>query len=155
MDSEAQPSSAAGGAHLVLYDGVCGLCSRLVQFLLRHDRRRVFSFAALQSAVGKSIVERSGGNPGELASFYVVVDYRTTGASRVFTKSDAALFVAGALGWPWRAARMMRLVPHAIRDRAYDVVVRNRYRVFGRYDGCLVPRPEFRNRFIDGQAGEP
>ena len=136
------------GAHLILYDGVCGLCSRLLQFLLRHDRRRVFSFASLQSAVGRSIVERSGGNPAELTSFYVVADYRTA-ASRVFTRSDAVLFVAGALGRPWKAAQVMRFVPSAIRDRAYDVVVRNRYRVFGRFDQCLVPSPEFRRRFID------
>jgi predicted DCC family thiol-disulfide oxidoreductase YuxK len=142
---EAQQSVAA---HLVLYDGVCGLCSRLLQFLLRHDRRRVFSFAALQSAVGQSIVEQSGGNPGELMSFYVVADYQTA-ASRVFTQSDAALFVAGALGWPWRAAQLMRFVPHAIRDRVYAVVARNRYRLFGRFDHCLIPSREVRNRFID------
>ena len=99
-------------------------------------------------------MERSGGNPAELTSFYVVADYET-GAPRVFTPSDAALFVASALGWPWRAAQLTRFVPHAIRDRAYDLVARSRYRVFGRYERCLVPRPEFRNRFIDGQAGEP
>ena len=141
------------GIHLVLYDGVCGLCSHLLQFLLRHDRRGVFSFAPLQSAIGRSVVERSGGNPAELTSFYVVADYQTP-ASRVFTRSDAALFVAGVLGGPWRAAQLTRLVPHAIRDRAYDLVARTRYRVFGRYERCLVPRPEFRHRFIDGQAGE-
>ena len=150
VHSEVQPSV---GAHLVLYDGVCGLCNRLLQFLLRHDRRRLFRFASLQSAVGRSILERSGGNPAELTSFYVVADYRTP-ASRLFSRSDAALFVAGALGWPWRAAQLTRFVPHAIRDRAYDQVARSRYRVFGRYERCLVPRPEFRNRFIDGQAGE-
>ena len=136
------------GAHLVLYDGVCGLCSRLLQFLLRHDRRRVFSFASLQSAVGRSIVEQSGGNPADLTSFYVVADYQT-GASRVLARSDAALFVAGALSWPWRAARLIRFVPHALRDRVYDIVARNRYRLFGRFDRCLIPSREFRNRFID------
>lgn len=149
VQSQAQPSSVPAGAHLVLYDGVCGLCSRLPRFLLRHDRRRVFSFASLQSAVGRSIVERSGGNPAQLTSFYVVADYRTT-ASRVFTRSDAALFIAVALGWPWKAAQLIRFVPQAVRDRAYDVVARNRYRVFGRYDRCLVPSPEVRGRFIDG-----
>jgi predicted DCC family thiol-disulfide oxidoreductase YuxK len=137
---------------VVLYDGVCGLCSRLVQFLLRHDRHRVFSFASLQSAVGRSLVERSGGNPCELASFYVVANYGTA-ASRPFTRSDAALFVADALGWR-RAAQIVRLVPRATRDCAYEVVARSRYRVFGRYERCLVPRPEFGNRFIDRQDGE-
>jgi predicted DCC family thiol-disulfide oxidoreductase YuxK len=146
VHTEAQQSI---GAHLVLYDGVCGLCSRLLQFLLRHDRCDVFRFASLQSRVGESIVERSGGNPGELMSFYVVADYQTA-ASRVLTRSDAALFVAGALSWPWKAARLIRFVPQGIRDRAYDVVARSRYRVFGGYDRCLTPRPEHRGRFIDG-----
>jgi predicted DCC family thiol-disulfide oxidoreductase YuxK len=145
VHSDAQPSV---GAHLVLYDGMCGLCSRLLQFLLRHDRHGLFRFASLQSRVGQSIVERSGGNPGELTSFYVVADYQTA-SSRVFIRSDAALFVASALGWPWKAARLMRVVPRAVRDRAYDIVARSRYRVFGRYDRCLVPSPEFRPRFID------
>jgi predicted DCC family thiol-disulfide oxidoreductase YuxK len=149
VQSGAQPSSDPQGLHLVLYDGVCGLCSRLLQFLLLHDHRHVFSFASLQSRVGQSFIERSGENPGELTSFYVVADYRT-GASRVFTKSNAALFVAAELGWPWRAARLMRVVPLGIRDCVYDVVARSRYRLFGRYDRCLVPPAEFRRRFIDG-----
>ena len=145
---DAQQRSVLVGAHLVLYDGVCGLCSRLLHFLLRHDHRHVFSFASLQSRVGQSMLERNGGNPDELASFYVIADYQTA-SSRVFTRSDAALFVAGALGWPWQAARLMRFVPLRIRDRAYELVARNRYHVFGRFDRCLVPSPEFRRRFID------
>src|SRR5262245_2647570 len=104
VDSKAQPSPGIAGAHLILYDGICNLCSRLLQFLLRHDRRRVFSFASLQSNVGRSIVERSGGNPAELTSFYVIANYQTA-ASHVFT-SDAALFVARVLGWPWKAAQL-------------------------------------------------
>jgi predicted DCC family thiol-disulfide oxidoreductase YuxK len=146
--SATQPLSAAVGTHLVLYDGVCGLCSRLLQFLLRHDHRRVFRFASLQSTVGQSIAERSGGNTGDLTSFYVVADYETR-TSLALTKSDAALFVAGELGWPWKAARLMFLMPKAIRDRGYDAVARSRYRVCGRYDRCLIPSPEFRSRFID------
>ena len=146
--SGAQPLSDRQGLHLVLCDGVCGLCSRLLHFLLRHDHRRVFGFASLQSQVGQSMVERSGGNPGELISFYVVADYPTA-ASSVFTRSDAALFVAGALGWPWKAAQLLRFAPRGIRDRAYDIVAQSRYRLFGRSDRCLIPSPEFRNRFID------
>jgi len=143
-----QPSSGDDGAHLLLYDGICGLCNRFVQFLLRHDHRGVFRYASLQSAVGQSFVKESGRDPAELTSFYVIGDYRATGA-RVFTRSDAVLFVAGQLGWPWKAARMTRLVPKIVRDLAYDVVARSRYRVFGRYDQCVVPSPKFRSRFID------
>lgn len=132
----------------MLYDGVCGLCSRLLQFLLQHDHRGVFNFASLQSVTGQAMVERCGGNPLDLMSFYVVADYRTPN-SRVFTRSDAALFVAGELAWPWRMARLMWIVPKGVRDCAYDLVARIRYRVFGRYQRCLIPRPEFRNRFVD------
>ena len=147
VQSGAQQPSDAQQIHLVLYDGVCGLCNRLLQFLLRHDHRRVFSFASLQSDIGQSIVVRSGRNPGEMTSFYVVADYKTA-ASRVFTRSNAALFVAAELGWPWKAARWMRVLPKGIRDRAYEVVARSRYRLFGRYDRCPIPSPEFRSRFI-------
>jgi predicted DCC family thiol-disulfide oxidoreductase YuxK len=148
VESEAQPPDASVGTHVVLYDRVCGLCSRLVQFLLRHDRHRVFSFASLQSATGRSVVEDFGGDPTELTSFYVLANYRTR-HSQILAKSQAALFVAGQLGWPWKAAIIARVLPSALLDRAYNVVARNRYRVFGRFEQCLAPRPEFRDRFVE------
>ena len=146
--SPAQVPSAAEGAHLILYDGVCGLCSRLLQFLLKHDHRAVFRFASLQSETGRAIVERCGGDPDELTSFYVLANYRTDHA-RLFGRSSAALFVVGELGWPWKVAILMRVLPTAILDYAYDVVARSRYRVFGRHEQCLTPRPEFRSRFVE------
>jgi predicted DCC family thiol-disulfide oxidoreductase YuxK len=146
--SQTQVPSRIEGAHLVLYDGVCGLCSHLLQFLLEHDHHSVFTFASLQSATGKAMVERFGGNPNELTSFYVLANYRADHA-RMFSRSGAALFVAGELGWPWKVAVLMRVLPAAILDRMYDVVARTRYRVFGRFEHCLTPRPEFRRRFLD------
>ncbi|MGH9146851.1 MAG: DCC1-like thiol-disulfide oxidoreductase family protein, partial [Vicinamibacterales bacterium] len=65
-------------------------------------------------------------------------------------QSSAALFVAGELGWPWKAAVLTRILPRAMLDRVYDLVARTRYRVFGRFEHCLSPRPEFKRRFIDG-----
>jgi predicted DCC family thiol-disulfide oxidoreductase YuxK len=144
----AQAPSQAQGTHLVLYDGVCGLCNRLLQFLLKHDRRGVFRFASLQSATGKATVARWGGNPEVLSSFYVIADFRTADA-RFITKSTAALFVAGELGWPWKAARVARVLPIALRDGVYDVIARTRYRVFGRYEQCPIPSEEDRKRFIE------
>lgn len=146
--SHAQPPSAAEGAHLVLYDGVCGLCSRLIRFLLTHDHRAVFTFASLQSTVGRAMVERFGGNPNELISLYVVANYRAKHA-QMFSRSSAALLVSGELGWPWKVAVLMRFLPTAILDRLYNVVARNRYRAFGRYEQCPTPRPEFRGRFVE------
>jgi predicted DCC family thiol-disulfide oxidoreductase YuxK len=147
-DSQAQGPPHAEALHLVLYDGVCGLCSSLLHFLLTHDRRGVFAFASLQSAIGRAVVEGLGGDPTELTSFYVLADYWTR-HSRIFARSQAALFVAGQLGWPWKAAVIARILPTALLDRAYNCIARNRYRVFGRFDQCLAPRPEFRGRFIE------
>ena len=146
--SQAQPPAPTQGAHLLLYDGVCGLCNHLVQFLLKHDRRGAFSFASLQSATGRATVGRWGGNPDELTSFYVVVDFRTPNA-RPLKKSDAALFVAGQLGWPWKVLRQQDSFPGRSAIALYDVVARTRYRVFGRYEQCLMPREEFRRRFVE------
>lgn len=148
MDSPRQGSSGSHEVHLVLYDGVCGLCNRLVQFLLAVDRRGAFDFATLQSETGKAIVERAGGRPDELHSLYVSASYKTPG-HQVLTRSEAALFIARELGWPWKLAGLMRALPSAWLDRAYDLVARHRYRVFGRSEQCLVPRPEFRSRFIE------
>ena len=148
MTVSAAQASPAPGPHLVLYDGVCGLCNRLLQFLLKHDHRPAFSFASLQSATGKASVARWGGDPEVLSSFYVVADFRTPQA-RVLTKSDAAMFVARELGWPWTLARAAGIFPLAFRDRLYDLVARNRYRVFGRYEQCLIPSEESRSRFVE------
>jgi predicted DCC family thiol-disulfide oxidoreductase YuxK len=144
----AQSSSGSERTHLVLYDGICALCNRVVQFVLTHDRRGVFRFASLQSATGRAVVERYGGDPLEVTSLYVVTDYRTSDA-RAFTRSQAALIIASQLGWPWKAMRVVGVLPTALLDRVYDVVARTRYRVFGRYEQCPIPTPEFRSRFVD------
>jgi predicted DCC family thiol-disulfide oxidoreductase YuxK len=146
VDAAAQGS--AEGVHLVLYDGVCGLCNRLLQFTLERDRREVFAFASLQSRVAKATVERMGGDPDALTSFYVVPNYRDPDA-RLLGRSRAALFVAAELGWPWKAATVLGVLPTAILNPFYDVIARHRYRVFGRFDHCLIPRPEYRRRFLD------
>lgn len=147
-DGTVQAPVGEGGRHLLLYDGVCGLCDHLVQFVLAHDRRGVFDFAPLQSATGRAAVAREGGDPDALTSFYVVRDYRTAGA-RSLVKSRAALFVARALGAPWSAAALFGVLPTPVLDWGYDLVARYRYRVFGRFDQCMLPRPEQRKRFVD------
>lgn len=134
--------------HLVLFDGVCGLCNRLVRFVLAHDRAGVFRFAALQGATGRALVARAGGDPDALGTFYVFERY-SSGDGRVLARGRAALFIAAALGWPWKAARILGLVPTPLLDRVYDIVARSRYRIAGRGDRCLVPTPDVRERFID------
>ena len=145
------PAHAAArphGAHLVLYDGVCGLCDRLLQFVLRHDHRAVFRFAPLQSATGRAMIARWGGDPQDLTSFYVVADFQTEKEHAV-TRSDAVLFVVRELGWPWKMVLSVGALPRPLRNRMYDAIARSRYRIFGRYEQCLIPTEEWRSRFVE------
>lgn len=145
-NSRLQGLSCAEGSHLLLYDGLCGLCSHLVQFVLARDREGLFHFASLQSPIGMAA---TGGSSGEdLATFYVIANYRTAQATQL-TKAGAALFVARSLGWPWKFAGFFGVLPRAVLDRMYDLVARNRYGIFGRHEHCLIPQPQYRKRFID------
>jgi predicted DCC family thiol-disulfide oxidoreductase YuxK len=144
----ARASNPAGGQHLILYDGVCGLCNRLNQFILPRDTRGVFEFASLQSGVAREQLRRFERNPDELNTFFIVVDYRGA-APALLSKARAALFVARTLGAPWSWLRVLGVLPEAVLNRAYDLMARNRYRFFGRYDSCLMPTAEYKQRFID------
>jgi predicted DCC family thiol-disulfide oxidoreductase YuxK len=136
------------GAHLVLYDGVCGLCNRFNAFLLRRDAGAVLDFASLQSAAGRAALGRFGPVPDDLTTVYVIADYRSESAA-LLSRSAAALFAVRALGGPWRTAALATLLPRAVRDWAYDLVARHRYRFFGRTEVCPLPAAEHRARFID------
>lgn len=136
------------GAHLLLYDGACGFCNRMVRFVLAHDRRGVFRFAALQGAVAARELGRLGGLPQELGTFQVIEDYRGD-RPRLLRRSAAACMVATSLGWPWRAAAALQVLPAAWLDAAYDVVARHRHQLAGRRDACPIPTPDHRARFLD------
>lgn len=133
---------------VVLFDGVCNLCSASVQFLLRHDRNGVFQFASQQSPVGHALLARHGVH-ANLGSIVLIQ------GEQVFTESDAALRIARQLPWPWRLAWGLRVVPRFLRDGAYRVVARSRYRVFGKREACWLPSPEWRERFLDGAPTSP
>jgi predicted DCC family thiol-disulfide oxidoreductase YuxK len=141
-------AAAASGRHLVVYDGVCGLCNTFVQFVLPRDRRRLFQFASLQSQYGGGLVRRHGRDPGRLDTLYVIVGHRGT-APRVLSRARAVLFVLEALGGWWRLPALAGALPDRILNWGYDTVARHRYRMFGRSDTCLVPRVEYGDRFIE------
>lgn len=131
-----------GVGPLVLYDGQCGLCDRVVQLVVRHDRRGRFRFAALQSEVGRALLERHG-LPADALDTFVLVE-----GGRAFTRSRAALRTAGGLDAPWPLLRVFAIVPRPLADLVYDFVARNRYRWFGRAEACMLPPPEVRARFL-------
>ncbi|HEY7497730.1 MAG TPA: DCC1-like thiol-disulfide oxidoreductase family protein [Vicinamibacterales bacterium] len=146
--NDAQSSGYGPARHLILYDGVCGLCNRLNAFVLPRDRRGLFAFAPLQSATAKTWLRRFGRPPEDLTTFYVVTNFRSDSPA-LLCKSRAALFVLRTLGGLWRWMAIVGLLPTRLLDVGYDVIARHRYRLFGRFETCVLPRPEYEHRFID------
>ena len=134
---------------ILLYDGVCALCNRFVQFILRRDRNANFRFASLQSAFAAPILTRHGSSPSDLDTVYVVVNYELPD-EYLLSRSEAILFVLKQLASRWQAlASLLQLLPKSLRDAVYNAVARRRYRIFGRTEACMLPRDQRRNRFLD------
>jgi predicted DCC family thiol-disulfide oxidoreductase YuxK len=127
---------------IVLFDGVCNLCTSTVQFIIKRDPHGYFTFASLQSEVGRRLLETHGLQPDALDTFVVVE------GSRCFTRSDAALRVAQHLSGGWALLRGLSLIPKPIRDWGYTVIARNRYRWFGTHETCMVPSRDILDRFL-------
>lgn len=132
---------------VLLYDGLCGFCDGTVQFILKHDRRGTLRFATLQGDFARDVITRHPEVAG--VDSLVLVERDGAGGETVYVRSEGALRVARYLGGVWHLARIVAIVPRALRDTAYDAFARIRYRVFGRYDSCPIPTPEQRARFID------
>lgn len=143
-----QEQSGQHGEHLILYDGVCGLCNRLNQFVLARDKGAIFDFAAIQSPLGRAILLHFGKEPDHLNTFYLVSNYRSSEA-RLLSRSGAALAVLENLGSPWRWLRVMKVLPQALPDWGYDLIARHRYGWFGQTESCILPASAVRHRFID------
>jgi predicted DCC family thiol-disulfide oxidoreductase YuxK len=134
---------------IILYDGVCGLCNRLVQFLLKHDRQGRLRFASLQSDFAAKVLQRHGIDPKDLDTLHVIENYEQPG-ERVLQRSNAILRAGRELGGFWSiSAVAASVIPRPLRDVVYRFVARNRYRVFGKYDTCMLPEPNQRSRFLD------
>ena len=127
----------------VFFDGHCNLCNGFVDFLIRRDHRNRIKFGSLQSAAFQPVFTA---HP-ELAKVDSVIALEPE-TGRVFVKSDAALRTLRELGGLWPLMGIFRIFPRVMRDWAYDVVARNRYRIFGRSDSCRLPTPEERAHFL-------
>jgi len=133
---------------IVLYDGVCGLCNQFVQFLLKRDHRDRFRFASLQSEVAAQLLRRHGTDAADLDTVYVVVDYGKP-SERLLSRSDAIIHLLQRLGGIWTVFAAGKILPKSFRDSFYKFVATNRYRVFGKYDVCLMPEERFKHKFLD------
>jgi len=136
---------------VLLYDGVCGFCNASVQLVLRHDRRGTLRFAPLQSSYGKQVLAHHP-ELGGLDSMVWFEPGADPGSPTVLTRSSAALRVARYLGGPWSLLLAFWLVPRPLRDWAYDVVARNRHRLMGSAQQCLLPPLAERHRFLEAEA---
>ncbi len=127
---------------IILFDGVCNLCSGAVQFILKRDRKKKFVFASLQSEVGKALLLKYKVNTR-------VETIILLQSEKWFSQSEAALEIARNLSGGWPLLYAFKIVPRFVRDGIYDWISLNRYRFFGKKDACMIPSPEWKNRFLD------
>lgn len=127
---------------LIVFDGVCVLCSGFVRMIVRLDRQRRFRFATAQSPFGEALFHKHGLRTDSYETNLVLVD------GVAFTRLDSFVAVMAELGWPWRAAKALLLLPRPLRNWLYNRVAKNRYALFGRKDSCDLPSPELRERFL-------
>jgi predicted DCC family thiol-disulfide oxidoreductase YuxK len=126
---------------VILYDGVCVLCSRWVRFVAKRDVARRFRFTPITSPYGRHLASTLGIDPHDPDTNAVILD------GHALRRSDAALAVVSSLpGWGWVSA--LRLVPRSARDAVYTLIARNRYRVFGRHNECDLGGPSLADRII-------
>ena len=127
---------------IVVFDGQCAFCSASARFLMRRDRRGRLRLLPAQTDLGRALYRHYGLDPDDPESNILLQD------GVAWFRSEGNLRISETLGWPWSAARLLRLVPEPVRDWGYALVARNRFRLFGRLDACEVPRPEFRDRVL-------
>ena len=133
---------------ILLYDGVCGLCNRLTQFLLKRDRKDRLRFASLQSEFAAAILTRHGKDDQDLDTVYVVKDYGQL-TEVLLARSDAILYLLQQIGGVWSLTGVAKVVPRALRDRLYNMVARNRDKVLGKHETCMLAEPKHRRKFLD------
>jgi len=125
---------------VLFFDGVCNLCNQAVQFIIRHDKKKIFLFAPLQSEPGqKAIAHFAGKAPDSVILLY---------KQQYLVRSDAALYTFRLLGGLWTILFAAIIIPRFLRDALYNFISRNRYKWFGKKNECMIPTPDLMNRFL-------
>jgi predicted DCC family thiol-disulfide oxidoreductase YuxK len=130
------------GSSIILFDGVCNLCSWFVIFIIKRDKNSRFKFALLQSEAAKKILEPFGLPAGDLKTLVLVEN------GKAYLRSKAVLRIAGRLDGAWKISAILSFFPSFLSDAVYNLVSRYRYRIFGKKNDCMVPTPEIESRFI-------
>jgi len=129
--------------NIVLFDGICNLCNKSVQFIIHRDPKSKFRFASLQSEVGKSLMRQIGLSTENNNSLVYIRD------NRFYIKSTAVLRILRCLGGGWLLLYGLIIIPRFLRDWGYDFIAKRRYRLFGKRASCMIPSPEDRARFLE------
>ena len=128
---------------IILFDGVCNLCNKSVQTVLRKDKAGIFKFASLQSDAGQKLLKQYNLPTENFGSFVLIQN------NEVYLKSTAALMVAKQLSGPIKLLYGFMIVPTFIRNFFYNIIAKNRYKWFGKMDECMIPTPEIKSRFLN------
>ncbi len=139
---ESYPPHVGPNDQIILFDGVCKLCNGWSRFIIRYDTGRKFKLCAVQSPEGQAILQWFG-YPVDVFETMLLVQ-----GKRALERSDSFLAVIKQLPLPWRLARLFGILPRGMRDWCYDRIALNRYRLFGRYDQCLLATPDHMQRFL-------
>jgi predicted DCC family thiol-disulfide oxidoreductase YuxK len=128
---------------IILFDGICNLCDATVQFIIRHDKKDVFRFVALQSDLGKEITNYIGLDTSKTDS---IILYEPGNA--YYYKAEAALKIAKELGGIYSFLSIFSIFPNWLSNRIYDFVAANRYKWYGKKEKCMIPTPEMKAKFL-------
>lgn len=127
---------------IILFDGVCNLCDSSVQFIIKHDKKDVFRFVALQSELGQKIIEYIGIN----STIDSMILYLPMTA--YYTKADAVLLIAKELSGSVSFLYYLRYTPKLIKNSIYDFIAKKRYKWYGKKENCMIPIPDILNKFL-------
>lgn len=136
------------GQPVLLYDGECGLCNRLVRLLLRSDKLGRLRYAPLQSEPAQNFLRAQGLPTGDFDSIVFVPDWANQQPGLYLRRTDGALAAAAVVGGGWRLVSWLRILPAWLRDPFYKLIARTRYAVFGKYRPSPLPNPEWEKRFL-------
>lgn len=128
---------------LILFDGICNLCNASVNYVIKHDKKDVFRFTALQSEIGKHIVNEFNNDTKKIDSIILFSEEQ-----KLSYKSTAALKIAKHLGFPQNMMVVFFIVPAFIRNWVYDYIAKNRYKWYGKRETCMMPTPELQEKFL-------
>ncbi len=137
-------TSASNKPAIILFDGVCNLCTGSLRFVIEHDANKHFKFAALQSSVAKDKLPQRDKHLADELSSIILID-----EAGVWFKSTAALRISRKLSGGWPLLQVLLLIPRPLRDALYDYIGKRRYQWFGYTQSCWLPKEDISDRFID------